>query len=386
MERTTYDTLIVGARTAGATTALLLASSGARVLVVDRAAPGTDTMSTHALTRAGTTQLARLGLLADLRAAGTPAITRSTLHYAAESLPLAIRPDAHIDGLVAPRRTVLDPMIADAARSAGAEIAYEFTLRDLVVDVTGRVIGAVVIGPDGRTTEIAARVVIGADGRRSTVARRVGAPVLKRARNAAAHAYTYLAGLEDDGTHLHFREGIGVGVMPTNGELHCIVASMKPEAFLSQRRALTSEEGFRAFIARDVPELRHAISSARIVQRPVGFSGEHGYIRRSHGPGWALVGDASYFKDPVTAHGMTDALRDAELLAEAVLRGGDAALATYQAVRDALAAELFAVTDEIAAMSWTLDELKALHLRLNQALKHEQAWIASRCVSHQHAA
>lgn len=377
MDRNNYDALIVGARTAGAATAMLLAAAGARVLVVDRAEPGTDTMSTHALTRAGTMQLAKWGLLAKVRAAGTPAITRTTLHYGAESLPLAIRPDADIDGLVTPRRTVLDPIIADAARDAGAEIFYETSLRDIVRDASGRVSGAVLVGPGGRTVDVSTRVVIGADGRRSTVARRLDVPVVKRSRHAAAHVYTYLAGVADTGTHLHFRKGFGVGLMPTNEGLHCIVASMTPERFLSSRRELMSEDGFRSFTSRHIPELRDTIGAAHIVARPIGFAGEHGYVRRSHGPGWALVGDASYFKDPVTAHGMTDALRDAELLADAVLRGGDAALASYQSARDDLSTELFAVTDKIASMAWSLDELKMLHLRLQSALKREQEWIAA---------
>ena len=68
-------------------------------------------------------------------------------------------------------------------------------------------------------------------------------------------------------------------------------------------------------------------------------------MRRAWGPGWALVGDAGYFKDPITAHGITDALRDAELLARAIVRGTDGALAGYQAARDARRSALFEVTD-----------------------------------------
>jgi flavin-dependent dehydrogenase len=98
------------------------------------------------------------------------------------------------------------------------------------------------------------------------------------------------------------------------------------------------------------------------------FSGRLGFLRRAHGPGWALVGDAGYFKDPLTAHGITDALRDAQLLADAVV---DGAMARYAAVRDELSRPLFAVTDAIAGLNWDLDQIKALHQALNEAMKRE---------------
>ena len=374
MKTDAYDALIVGARAAGASTAMLLARAGARVLVVDRSEQGADTISTHALTRAGSTQLARWGLFRRLRDAGTPAIRRTTLHYGDESVPLDIRADDGIDGLITPRRTVLDPIIVDAAREAGAEVRYRTGFRDVLRGPSGRVCGAVLSGPDGGSHEVAARIVVGADGRRSTVARRLGAEEIKRSRHAAAHVYGYFSGLPDTGTHLHFRKGIGLGLMPTNASLHCAIVSMPRRRYLAARRGATSSEGLVALAAEAAPELD--LRQARLAERPLGFAGEHGYVRQSHGPGWALVGDASYFKDPVTAHGITDALRDAALLSIAILAGTDAALARYQAKRDAMSAELFSITDEIAAFDWTLPEVRELHLRLNAALKREQAWMA----------
>ena len=98
------------------------------------------------------------------------------------------------------------------------------------------------------------------------------------------------------------------------------------------------------------------------------FAGQRGFLRQANGPGWALVGDAGYFKDPLTAHGITDALRDAELLANAAAAG---IIAEYAAIRDDLSLPLFEVTDAIAALDWDLDEIKALHQALNQAMKRE---------------
>jgi 2-polyprenyl-6-methoxyphenol hydroxylase-like FAD-dependent oxidoreductase len=103
-----------------------------------------------------------------------------------------------------------------------------------------------------------------------------------------------------------------------------------------------------------------------------------GFLRRASGPGWALVGDAGYVKDPITAHGLTDALRDAELLGRAIIAaaGGEApeavALAAYQATRDRLSERLFAVTDAIA---WDLDEIRRLLLQLSDAMSDEVWWL-----------
>jgi flavin-dependent dehydrogenase len=102
-----------------------------------------------------------------------------------------------------------------------------------------------------------------------------------------------------------------------------------------------------------------------------GFAGEVGFLRRSFGPGWALVGDAAYFKDPITAHGITDALRDAELLARAVAEASDAALAAYQDTRDAMALALFEVTDDIASYEWDLAAVQQLHFALSNEMKRE---------------
>ncbi|MFO1026115.1 MAG: hypothetical protein U1E70_13070 [Acetobacteraceae bacterium] len=84
------------------------------------------------------------------------------------------------------------------------------------------------------------------------------------------------------------------------------------------------------------------------------FGGRKGFLRQASGPGWALVGDAGYFRDPITAHGITDALRDAELLARAVVTGRPEEYAT---VRNELSLPLFDVTDAIAAFDWSVEEV-----------------------------
>src|SRR5262245_60337274 len=169
-----YDVVIVGARAAGAATALLLARAGLDVLLVEQGSRGADTLSTHALMRAGVLQLFRWGLLDAIKAAGTPRIETTTFHYGDEALDIRIKPRDGVDGLYAPRRTVLDPLLADAAVQAGAEVVYRTRLHELTRGEHGRVNG-VVVERSGRARRIAADLVIGADGVNSTVAKHVDA-------------------------------------------------------------------------------------------------------------------------------------------------------------------------------------------------------------------
>ena len=129
--------------------------------------------------------------------------------------------------------------------------------------------------------------------------------------------------------------------------------------------------GYRALLARGAPELAIAVAGARPTSNLQGFAGRVGFIRQSWGPGWALVGDAGYFKDPATAHGITDALRDAEALADAIVSGSERSLAAYQHNRDDLARGLFEVTDAIASFAWDLSEIRVLHKTLADEMSRE---------------
>src|SRR5262245_25194134 len=129
-----YDAIIVGARVAGAATAMLLARAGMRVLVVERSAPGSDTLSTHALMRAGVMQLHRWGVLDRVVKAGTPPIRKTTFHYGSEVFSVAIKERDGVDALYAPRRTVLDAALAGAAREAGADVVHRATVTGLLYD------------------------------------------------------------------------------------------------------------------------------------------------------------------------------------------------------------------------------------------------------------
>jgi 2-polyprenyl-6-methoxyphenol hydroxylase-like FAD-dependent oxidoreductase len=366
-----YDAIVIGANCAGAATAMLLARQGLDVLAIDRSPRGHETLSTHALMRGGVLQLRRWDLLDAIRQAGTPRIETATFHYGDDALRFAIEPRDGVDALYAPKRTLLDPLLAGAAAKAGAEVRYQVQLSD-VLRQSGRIRGVVLQDTAQSFRRIGAGIVIGADGRRSTLARQVGSQTYVRGRSASAVVYGYWAGLEADGYHWHYRAGVSAGVIPTNDELTCVFASVPAARFAAELWS-DIEAGYHRVLEQTSPELASRIRSARPVGRLRPFAGQAGFLRQSWGPGWALVGDAGYFKDPITAHGITDALRDAELLARAVVEGTDDALARYQQERDDHSRSLFEATDAIASFEWELATLQPQHRELSRAMGREVA-------------
>jgi len=367
--RSSYDAIIVGARVAGAATALQLARQGLRVLVIDRAESGTDTLSTLALMRGGVLQLARWGVLDALKAAGTPPIRKTTFHYADEELPIQIKEKDGVDALYAPRRTVLDVALVDAARRSGAEVTFGVRLVELTRDARGRVNGIVGQDRTGAAIEAGARFVIGADGLRSTVARLAGAEPYRQGTHATGVVYGYWKDLGLDGYHWYYRPGVSAGTIETNDAV-LVFAGVPMRRFMEETRH-DMRSGYHRVLRETSPSLADAVEGATQVERFWGFPGQVGLMRQSWGPGWALVGDAGYFKDPLTAHGMTDALRDSELLSRAVVEGTDEALADNQATRDELSSDLFEVTDEIASFEWDLETVQVMHHRLSKEMNRE---------------
>jgi menaquinone-9 beta-reductase len=200
--------------------------------------------------------------------------------------------------------------------------------------------------------------------------------VTRQGRNASANIYGYWSGLDVDGYHWHWSTGAAAGAIPTNGGQVLLFVGVSARRFAQELRGNVLR-GYRLLLAKVAPELTEKLKKARLALPLRGFAGQPGYFRRPWGAGWALVGDAAYFKDPITAHGISDALRDAELLARAIVHGGDAALADYEHTRDALSTRLFEVTDRVASVAWDTAELKALHQALSDEMKREVAALVS---------
>ena len=370
------DVIVVGARCAGAATALLLARSNLRVVVVERGRYGTDTLSTHALMRPAVTQLHRWGVLPAVIGAGTPPIQHVSFRYGPEVISFPIKPRDGVEALYAPRRALLDRLLVDAARNAGAIVVYETRVSELLRAGDGRVHGVLLATAGGEARAVDAPLVVGADGLRSTIAQLVGAEVYRAGRHATGVVYAYWSGLDVHEYRWCFGPGVAVGVIPTNDGRTCVFAAASAQRFLEEMRH-DVDRGYRRVLAECDPDLAAALGPARRDGNYHGFPGQAGFFRRSAGPGWALVGDAGYFKDPLTAHGITDAFRDAELLARAIGGGREDGLAGYEAARDEAAGPIFELTDQIASLGADMEELKVKHRLLNEEMAREARAVAS---------
>jgi flavin-dependent dehydrogenase len=371
-----YDVVVVGARCAGAATAMLLARAGHRVLLIDRGRYGTDTLSTHALMRGAVVQLHRWHLLPDVIASGAAPVHKATFFYGDDSLSVPVAARDGVDALYAPRRHVLDALLVDAAATSGADVVYGLRLTDLQRAASGRITGVVCHDESGNVHRVSCRVVVGADGLQSTVARLVEAPIYRVGRHATATMYGHFRGLDADGYRWYFVPGLSAGAIPTNEGQVCVTLSVPSEEF-TPRFAHRHDSAFHELLRQVAPDLAEQVARAHPA-RLHGFAGQKGFFRHVHGPGWALVGDAGYFKDPLTAHGITDALRDAQLLTDAIDAGSEQAFADYEQQRDAASLDVFETTDAIASFSWDLSGVRVLHEALARAMSREVKLLARR--------
>jgi 2-polyprenyl-6-methoxyphenol hydroxylase-like FAD-dependent oxidoreductase len=354
-----YDAIVVGARCAGAPTAMLLAGKGYRVLLVDRATFPSDTVSTHLIHPPGVAALDRWGVLERVVETGCPPI--DTYDFDFGPFTISGRPGApEAPAAYAPRRTMLDVLLVDAAREAGAEVREQFTVESLVFD-DGRVVGLRGHEKGGRTVTEQGRVLVGADGRYSLVADAVRAEEYHRKPKLLAGYYSYWNGLPLEGRCGNWiRPNRGFAAWPTNDGLTLVIAGWPYREFEANRNDV--ETHFQATVDL-APDFAERLRAAKREERFVGGA-VRGFFRRPYGPGWALVGDAGYNKDFITAQGINDAFRDAELCANALdqalsgARGFEDALAGYQATRDAHVGAIYELTAEFASLEPPPPELQ----------------------------
>jgi flavin-dependent dehydrogenase len=384
--RSRHDVVVVGARVAGSATAMLLARLGHDVAVVDQASFPSDTLSTHSIARSGVVQLHRWGLLGEVLDSGAPAIRQVTFNAAGESVRRTIMHKAGVDLVVAPRRYVLDTILAAAAQRAGAQLRPGVTVTGLRQDRSGRVVG--VDGHDraGAPVEIGARWVVGADGLRSRVARSVGAAINEAGPAGGAVQYAYYAGIPWDGIEFFVAARSFAGVFPTHDGQACIwVCNPSADAGAVRRGAGSRVEAFGELLERSVPQLAERLRQARRTSPVQGMLRQPNQLRQAFGPGWALVGDAGYYRDAVTAYGISDAFHHSELLAvaldQALAAGGEetTALARYQRQRDQALREVFEVTCRLSAYP-AVPAFVELQKQLAAAIDKQSAALAARLV------
>jgi 2-polyprenyl-6-methoxyphenol hydroxylase-like FAD-dependent oxidoreductase len=371
------DVIVVGARCAGASTGLLLSRAGLRVLLVDKAKLPSDTLSTHMIHESGVARLRDWDahLVARIRASGCPPIVESTtdlgaFRYSARHWPANGNAEAFC-----PRRTVLDPILLDAAIEAGCEVRTDFTFRDVVRD-GDRVAG--ILGTTGRGDLVTERAhfVVGADGRRSPVARAVSAAEYNSKPMTTCTYYTYWADTGIDATIISPREGCAVVAVPTNDKL-AVITAIFPLAEFALVKSDIERHYMRALqTSRAVTE---RMTAARRAERFYGTADLPFYYRTAFGPGWALVGDSGHCKDPILARGITDAFSDAEGLSQALVRGLsgsapiDEALAAWARERDETTRDLYELTYRLSLLQAT----SALMSHVYAAARHNPV-VASR--------
>lgn len=357
-----YDAIVVGARCAGSPTAMLLARRGYKVLVVDRSTFPSDTISTHLIHPPGVAVLHRWGLLDRLIATGCPPIDTYMFDFG----PFALSGSPGMAGSpvsYAPRRTVLDKLLVDAASEAGAEVREAFTVEDVVIEdgpVTG-IRGHARSG--GKTVTERARVVVGADGRNSLVARAVRPEQYNEKPPILQGYYSYWSGLPMGGRfETYVRPLRGFAAWPTHDDLTLIIGGW-PVAEAEANK--TDVEGNFMKMLDLAPEFADRVRSAK---REARFSGTAvpNFFRKPYGPGWALVGDAAYNKDFITAQGMQDAFRDAELCATALdetftgARDFAVAMGDYQSTRDNEVMPMYEFTTQLATLEPPPPQLQQL--------------------------
>jgi flavin-dependent dehydrogenase len=364
MDATRYDAIVVGARCAGSPTAMLLARKDHRVLLLDKATFPSDTMSTHVVHPPGAAAMRRWGLLERLEATACPEVQTYSFDLGPVTIAGAPRPIDGLDHGYCPRRTVLDQILVDAAVEAGAELREGFVVDELVF-ADGAVTGIRGHGTGGAPVTETARVVIGADGRQSLVAKAVEAPSYEERPSHLAMYYAYWSDLPAAGfdTTLRAPERRGWAAVRTHDDLTVVPFGWPRDEFAANKSDI---EGNFLKMVELAPEFAEKVHGATRESKFIGSADLPGWFRRPYGPGWALVGDAGYHKNPITAMGITDAFRDAELLAGALddvftgRRDYDEALRGYQTARDQEARPVYDFTDEFAKLEPPPPELQAL--------------------------
>ena len=366
-----YDAIVIGARCAGSPTAMLLARKGYRVLLVDKAAfPSDMAMSTHLVHQPLIAALKRWGLLEKLRASNCPPLLRYRFDLSGLTLTGTPPPASGVAESYSPRRTVLDKILVDAAVEAGAELREGFIVEELVAD-DDHVSGIHGRSQSGAKDAPRARIVIGADGPHSLLARSVRAFEYNTKPELMGTYFSYWSGVRLEGIRFSlgdFRFAYG---WMTNNDLALVGVNWAIKDFHEVR--LDIERNFLRELSCLIPSLADQVRAGKREGKWLGGAVRN-FFRKPYGPGWALIGDAGYEKDPCTAAGITDAFRDAESIVQAIDEGFsgqrslEEALADHHQRRDEIAMPIYEFTCEQARFEPPSPDMQRLFhaLRGNQ--------------------
>lgn len=361
----TYDAVIVGARAAGTGLAAFMAKAGCRVLLLDRVIFPEPTLSCPVFFANTLETLKRLGVLGRVEQLGAPRLNLYRVELDDIYLHGRMLPYRGLDYAYSIRREQFDSLMFDYVASlSGVEARLGFKVAGLEWE-NGRVVG-VRGGSGGKTDEvIRAEMVVGADGVYSTVAQQASAAQYNRipARNAIYYAYfsnVKLAGGEPGASiYYHPSEKFAVVTSESDGALTAISISVPAERFDQVKRSV---ETLHADYSRRISELADRISGATRETRIYGVTPRESFYRVPYGAGWVLIGDAAYYKDPLTGQGIHDALRSAELVTQAYLdyksngstpAAWSRAMGKYHRTRDRETRGMYWLTDYFADLTRT---------------------------------
>jgi flavin-dependent dehydrogenase len=343
---------------------MLLARKEYRVLLVDKATFPSDTISTHMIHPPGVAALKRWGLLEQLEATGCPPIATYSFDFGPITISGSPRPTDGVSRAFCPRRIVLDDLLVQTAAEAGAELREAFTVDEVLVE-DGVVTGIRGHAKGGGTVTERARVVIGADGKHSLVAKAVSPEQYNEMPQLQTGYYAYWSGLPADHFENHIRpeHRRGFAAIPTHDGLTCVVGGWPYAQFADNRKDF---EGNYLRMLDLVPEFADRLSNATRETRLTAVGDLRGFFRKPYGPGWALVGDAGYHKDPITAFGITDAFRDAEAASAAIddtfagRQSYDEAMAGWHKARDEQSLPVYGFTCDFAKIEPPPAEMQQL--------------------------
>lgn len=362
-----FDVVVIGSGVAGAPTAMLLARSGHKVLLIDRHIFPRDALSTHFIWPRGVSYLNRWGLAKPIFDK-TPHFTTLEMNVEGISLKGSV-PLGHLESrfrqlhgdsrgatttYCGPRRNFLDQFLQDEARKAGAEVRDGTAFVEPIVE-DGTVKGIRADDPAGKPISIRSRLVIGADGMHSPFAKKIGTRVTQYRELSTFAYWGYFSGIQRDGLAFYRKGRLGMAIFPTSGETHMVLV-YGPTGWWNDFRK-DAEKNFHKTIAFCEPEIAQLVLAGKREEPFKACGHMPAFHHDLWGPGWVLVGDAGSFKDQVTAIGITHAFRDAELVTQFIhpaLAGEmtmDAALTNYTAVRAADYVDYFNLVCQLAEMN-----------------------------------
>ena len=376
-----YDAIVIGARCAGSPTAMLLARKGYKVLMLDRSSFPSDTVSTHIILPPGMLKLKQWGLADKVKATGPTRIRRVGFDLGAFTLIGSPPPIDGTSEVVSPRRTYLDNILVDAAIEAGVELRENCIFEDVLTE-NDRVTGIRYRTKDGVTLTEKAKIVIGADGRNSMLAHKVNAQEYNTKPKLTCWYYSYWSGLPLEDMIMYSRPNRAIGSVPTNDGLTCIISIAPAHEFLQLRNDI--EGNYMKSIEMAFP-LAQMVKQGKREERITGMTDVPNFFRKSFGPGWALVGDAAYHKDPITGQGISDSFTRAETLAEAIDLGFsgkenlESALARYERERDEEVMPMYEFTAEWASLAPPTPEQEFLFNALRDNQEATDRFIGTIC-------